>query len=196
MAYLLLILAWAVFYISHTALASLNIKRKIKGIMGNTYKWYRLVYTLFSTLYFIAIFLYAATLKPDFILNQTDLLTYFGYMLATFGTIISVKSFKNVNKAQFVGLHPQDDLKKTEPFISQGLYAHVRHPLYSGLILIFVGYFFFQPNWVALIHLGSLLVYLPFGIYYEEKKLLEIYPEAYPEYQTNVPALIPNFRKV
>ncbi len=195
MGYLTLTFAWAIFYISHTALASLNIKRKIKGVMGNAYKWYRLVYTLFSSLFFLGIFLYAAMLNPNFILKQTDLLTYLGYMLATFGTIISVKAFKRVRISQFLGLKPQDDLTKSEPFISQGLYANVRHPLYSGLILIFVGYFFFQPNWVALVHLASLLVYLPFGIYYEEKKLMEIYPEAYPAYQRDVPALIPNFRK-
>ncbi len=117
-------------------------------------------------------------------------------MLATFGTIISVKSFQRVNKAQFLGISPHDDISKIEPFINQGLHSYIRHPLYIGLILIFVGYFFFQPTWAALIHLLSLLVYLPFGIYFEEKKLMKIYPDNYPAYQEKVPDLIPNFRKM
>ncbi|MEX2512120.1 MAG: hypothetical protein WD398_04375 [Cyclobacteriaceae bacterium] len=123
MAYWILSLGWVLFYSSHTFLASLKIKRKIHAILGKGYIWYRLVYSLFASLLFLAIFLYA------------------------------------------------------------------------GLILIFIGYFLYIPSLSSLIHLLGLLAYLPFGIDYEEKKLMEIYGAEYREYRSKVPPLIPRIIK-
>ncbi|MFT6214861.1 MAG: protein-S-isoprenylcysteine O-methyltransferase Ste14 [Roseivirga sp.] len=37
----------------------------------------------------------------------------------------------------------------------------------------------------------ALLIYLPIGIYLEEKKLIQTYGKAYIKYKEEVPALIP-----
>lgn len=195
MEYLILSLGWLFFYVSHTLLASLNIKRKVKAWMGKGYKWYRLFYSLFATLVFFALFLIAGAIEPIWLLASSTLTTYLGFMLATFGTIISVKSMKHVAAGRFLGLKPHDDLQVNEPLITKGWYGYMRHPLYAGLILIFLGYFLYVPNLASLIHLLALLLYLPFGIYFEEKKLLEQYGQAYIRYQNKVPPLIPRFKK-
>lgn len=183
------------FYSSHTLLAALNIKRKIHAIMGKGYIWYRLIYSLFSTLFILALFLYAGTIEPYWLLSPSDWMTYFGFMLATFGTIISVKSMKHLSFFRFLGLKPYNDLDQKEPLTFKGIFQYIRHPLYAGLILMFLGYFFYIPTLSSLIHLLALLAYLPFGIYYEEKKLIEIYGEEYLEYRSKVPPLIPRFIK-
>ena len=46
-----------------------------------------------------------------------------------------------------------------------------------------------------MIHLMALLLYLPLGVYYEEKKLVAIYGDAYIDYQRNVPPILPRFKK-
>jgi len=112
-------------------------------------------------------------------------------MLAAFGTIILVKSFKNFSGKRFAGLTPHDDLEIKEELIQTGIHGYIRHPIYAGLILIFTGYFLFSPTLASLIHVGMLMLYLPIGIYLEEKKLLAIFGQAYKNYQSNVPALIP-----
>jgi protein-S-isoprenylcysteine O-methyltransferase Ste14 len=112
-------------------------------------------------------------------------------MLPSFGTIIIVRSFKSFSKKRFVGLEPHDDLEQHEEFIVSGLHAYVRHPIYSGTILIFLGFFFFEPTLSSVIHLFMLFMYLPFGIHYEEKKLIAIHGEKYIQYKKTVSSLIP-----
>ena len=191
MPYLYLFIGWMLYYGSHSYLAALNIKRIIQGYMGSAYKWYRLLYSLVSTLGFFALLFYAGTISPLYLMNPSDGTQYIGYMLATFGTIIAVKSLKGISIKRFLGLHPYDDLKETNELVLEGLYRWVRHPLYGGLILIFLGYFFFLPTMASMTLLIALLVYLPFGIYFEEKKLIALHGQAYIDYQKTVPPLIP-----
>lgn len=191
MPYLILVILWVLFYSSHSLLASPNIKRKIKGWMGRYYIWYRLLYTVFSTVFIFGIFIFSATISPFVILSKTPTTTYLGYMFASFGTIIIVRSFKSFSKKRFLGLEPHDDLDENEVFVASGLHGYVRHPIYSGTILLFLGYLFFEPILSAVLHLVLLLLYLPFGIHYEEKKLVSIYGENYLLYKKSVPSLLP-----
>ncbi len=81
--------------------------------------------------------------------------------------------------------------KENHELITSGPYAYVRHPIYSGLLLMVLG---------AIIYSGSLagvllFVLFFFGAYYKgrkEEKLLSIYfAEKYTEYKKKVRALIP-----
>ena len=195
MPYLILVILWVLFYFLHSLFASLNIKRKIKGWMGGHYIWYRLLYTIFSTVFIFGILVYSSSLDQYDILVKTPTSTYLGYMLASFGTIIIIKSFKSFSKKKFIGLEPHDDLEQREEFVLTGLHSYMRHPIYSGTILIFLGFFFFEPTISSIIHLAMLLVYLPFGIYFEEKKLIEIYGSKYVQYKKEVACLIPIIKK-
>lgn len=190
-SYGLLILLWVIFYAHHTLFASLNIKRKIKALVKKAYLWNRLMYSIVSSFIFFGIFVYASTLKPSLLLQPNEVLTYVGYMLATFGTIILVKSFKHFSGKRFAGFVPHDDLETSEELIQSGIHGIIRHPIYAGLMLIFMGYFLFSPTMSALIHLGMLLLYLPLGIYFEEQKLIQIFGSAYERYREKIPALIP-----
>lgn len=191
MPYLNLVILWVLFYFLHSLFASLNIKRKIKGWMGRLYIWYRLLYSVFSTLFIFGILVFSMSFEQTDILTKTTVTTYLGYMLASFGTIIIVRSFKTFSKKRFIGLEPHDDLEQKEDFVVSGLHGYIRHPIYSGTILIFFGFFFFEPTISSAIHLVMLLLYLPFGIHYEEKKLIELYRDKYIQYKKVVPSIIP-----
>jgi protein-S-isoprenylcysteine O-methyltransferase Ste14 len=195
MPYLILVILWVLFYYLHSQLASLNIKRKIKGWMGRLYIWYRLLYSVFSTLFIFGILAFGTSFDQTDLLVKTQTLAYIGYMLASFGTIIVVKSFKNFSKSRFIGIEPHDDLVQNEDFVSTGIHSYVRHPIYSGTLLIFLGFFFFEPTLSSLVHLVMLVLYLPIGIYFEERKLIEIYGSKYKQYQKEVSALIPIKKK-
>jgi len=190
-AYLYIALFWAIFYFLHTFLANLEFKIWLRTKMGNAYKYFRLVYSLFSTFFFLFILLYGASLDKKYVLVMTELTTYLGYMLAAFGTIVTVKSMKHFSLSTFTGIKAHDDLAEQPEFVRKGMHAYIRHPLYAGLILIFLGFFLFDPVMASLIHFACLIIYLPFGIYFEEKKLIRIYGEAYIQYQKEVPVLFP-----
>jgi methanethiol S-methyltransferase len=80
------------------------------------------------------------------------------------------------------------------PLIQKGMYNRVRHPLYLGLTLVFLGYFLVAGTTGSLIHLACLILYLPFGIYFEERKLLALYGETYKKYKDQVPAFFPKWK--
>ena len=74
--------------------------------------------------------------------------------------------------------------------IQRGIYAHVRHPLYTSVILVSVGWALVWRSWVALA-LG--LIMLPFfhaKTKVEERWLRDKFPE-YERYQQRVRRFIP-----
>lgn len=190
MNYVLLAVSWIVFYALHSILAASKLKRILEGKLGNANKWYRLVYTLFSFLLFLGIMIQALLIPKTIIFPKGDLTNYLGYMLAGLGTIIATKSSKKYSLKRFFGLRPQEN--DGEDLVTSGLYSRIRHPLYAGVVLIFLGYLLFSLTVTAAVHLGCLLLYLPIGIYFEEKKLLVQFGESYQKYKSQVPAIIPN----
>lgn len=153
-------------------------------------KWYRLFYSLFSTLLFMGILVQALFLPFQLLLKNSPFLTYSGYMLATLGVVLISRSLKQISFSSFLGFSGKKE-DPTESLIIQGIYSRMRHPLYLGLILVFLGYFLVSGTVGAAIHLGCLLLYLPFGIYFEEKNLVKKFGKAYESYQNAVPAILP-----
>lgn len=191
MDYLILVGIRVLFYFFHSVFADIKIKRKFKGWWGTSFIWYRLLYCFFATVHLLGIMLFAATIRESPLLAKTPWLSYLGYLLATFGTIVLVRSFKYLPLSEFVGLRPVDEFSDKDKLVETGLHAYVRHPIYSGLILVFSGYFFFQPTFSSLLHWVLLLVYLPIGIFLEEKKLTAKFGLTYLDYKKSTPALIP-----
>ena len=189
MNYVLLALSWIVFYALHSILAASKIKRILQGKSGNAFKWYRLLYTLISLILFLGIVLQSLFIPKYVLIPKSDLTNYLGYMLAGLGTIIATKSSKHYSVKRFLGF--ESSAKNDEILITSGLYAKVRHPLYGGLVLIFLGYFLFAGSITSVVHLVCLLLYLPIGICFEEKNLIHQFGEAYQKYKSEVPAIIP-----
>jgi protein-S-isoprenylcysteine O-methyltransferase Ste14 len=81
--------------------------------------------------------------------------------------------------------------KENHELITNGPYAYVRHPIYSGLILIILSVAIHSGNFAWLL----LFVLFFFGAYYkarkEEKLLIKHFPDTYPAYMKKVSALIP-----
>ncbi len=76
--------------------------------------------------------------------------------------------------------------------VISGLYAHVRNPMYVGVLLAVFGQALLFAS-AALIAYGVTLwfVFLLFILYYEEPRLARAFPETYPPYAASVPRWIP-----
>jgi protein-S-isoprenylcysteine O-methyltransferase Ste14 len=73
---------------------------------------------------------------------------------------------------------------------TDGLYAHVRHPIYSGVLLAATARALASGNRNALLALGFLGVVLHVKAGFEERHLTERFPE-YHAYAATTPRLIP-----
>lgn len=77
--------------------------------------------------------------------------------------------------------------------IRTGPYARVRHPMYSGLILVLLGFGWVLCQWRVGLLSGVLgWAYFDRKAAAEERKLAQRYPD-YPSYSAMVPKLIPRF---
>jgi protein-S-isoprenylcysteine O-methyltransferase Ste14 len=76
--------------------------------------------------------------------------------------------------------------------VSRGPYKHVRHPSYSGLILICCGYGIAVQNWLSLLVAVILPLFaLLYRIHVEEAALVASFGSDYIEYQDRTKKLVP-----
>jgi protein-S-isoprenylcysteine O-methyltransferase Ste14 len=83
---------------------------------------------------------------------------------------------------------------KNQKLATDGPYRFVRHPLYSGNILLVVGFGLASSRWWAL-PLAALFFwfYYPPAIEYEDRKLHGIFGDAWEQWAARTPALVPRF---
>lgn len=74
--------------------------------------------------------------------------------------------------------------------LDRGAYQLVRHPIYSGILQIALGYGLFVHGWLTLAYALALFILLVVKSRREEEMLRQRFP-GYAEYSTRVRALIP-----
>jgi protein-S-isoprenylcysteine O-methyltransferase Ste14 len=82
-------------------------------------------------------------------------------------------------------------VKHNHELVRGGPYALVRHPIYTGLLLAFIGTALGVGNGRALVGLALLIAALLRRVAIEERFMSEQFGEAYARYRAKVPALIP-----
>jgi protein-S-isoprenylcysteine O-methyltransferase Ste14 len=190
-----LALGWAGFYASHSALAHSRVKALVAQWAGANYRFYRLGFNVFSTLFFIALVQWLFSLPAWPLVPETITQKLIGALLFLLGLVVLLLAFRSFNKAEFIGLEqlrPKPATNSTPPvLVTTGLYAYVRHPLYFGIVLMLLGALLFLPHWPMLVFVGVTFVYLPIGVHLEEQKLISEFGDTYRHYQSRVKMLVP-----
>jgi protein-S-isoprenylcysteine O-methyltransferase Ste14 len=189
--YILLVIGWAIYFTLHSVLAESSVKLFVKRIMPAGFKYYRLVYTLVSTVGLLILLIMNASIESDYLIEPSVWTRYFSLMLATIGIFILKAAFRQYSLGGFMGL--KDD--EYDGFKAGGILQHIRHPLYTATVLIALGFWLFIPNVTTLVSMLCIFIYLAVGIPLEESRLIKKYGEQYREYRKKVPALIPRLRK-
>lgn len=188
-AYWYLVLGWGIFYAFHSLLASVFVKKWVENHAPLFHHRYRLWYNLFAVITLGLLLAYHYYLPSETFFVSNVLIKAISVALLFLGSAITLIAFKNYNTAEFLGLKAEN-LQKAS-LATSGLNRLVRHPLYLGIILLFLGLWLWESSLKNLIALLSLWVYLVIGIYLEEQKLVIYFGEAYKNYQKKVKRLIP-----
>lgn len=86
---------------------------------------------------------------------------------------------------------------KNKELSTTGPYAYVRHPLYTGNILVLTGMAIINGQlWASLIALSFFWFYYPAAIEYEDRKLKELFPGSWEKWANKTPALAITFQKL
>lgn len=186
------LLAVGVYGVVHSWLASLQAKDLARRSLGaSAERGYRLAYNIFAVITLLPVLALPALL-PDWTLYTIPLpwvyltLALQGLALAalTLG-VLQTGAWSFLGLEQLLTSVPD----RPPPLVVKGLYRWVRHPLYTaGLVFIWLVPVM-SANLLAL-NIG-LTLYLIIGAYFEERKLLREYGEAYADYQRRTPMLVP-----
>lgn len=186
------------FGLSHSILASIRLKKKLAGWLGNKIAFYRIFYNIFSLVSLVII--YELSPRPDLIVydlpSPFDLIILIPQFVSLVGIFLSFKYF---SAKEFLGIdqvkrylqnnYSSDDLDEKLSFRVEGPYRYCRHPVYFFSITFLI----FRPvmDLFYITFLICTILYFWIGSIYEEKKLVEIFGNDYSEYQKYVPAIIP-----
>lgn len=126
---------------------------------------------------------------------------FIGDLALLLGAGLVIVGWKKIYKQSLKTAFASDAFKlvyqaKAEELVTDGIYAHIRHPQYTGIILATFG---------TLVHWPTLLTFFlwPILIYAylrlartEEKEMIKRYGARYKEYQGKVPMFIPSLSLV
>ncbi|NCP88374.1 MAG: hypothetical protein CO094_08175 [Anaerolineae bacterium CG_4_9_14_3_um_filter_57_17] len=188
-----LIIASTLWGVVHSALASHGFKAWVGRLAGAAAfrRLYRFSYNLFSIASFFPI-LAALTVLPDQTLYAIPApWVYFTSVLQGLAAMTLIAGVMQTDPWDFAGLKQLGGGAESATLITSGLYAWVRHPLYSaGLVFIWL-----TPQMtVNRLTLWSILsIYILIGAWFEERKLRRDFGEDYAQYQAKTPMFIPNF---
>jgi len=122
--------------------------------------------------------------------KQTTFLSIISIVLIILGLVVLVIASKTFNLKEFLGIETYE-IKMESKLVTKGIYKFMRHPLYTGTILLLSGYFLYVPTLSVLIFLILTFVYIEIGSRLEEKKLLIEFGNDYTEYCKNVKRYFP-----
>jgi protein-S-isoprenylcysteine O-methyltransferase Ste14 len=110
-----------------------------------------------------------------------------GLAVTVLGAVFAIWS--RVTLGRNWGSVPQ--VKEQHELVVKGPYRIVRHPIYTGLILAVAGTGLAQDKGIWLFMVVLIFASYWLKIRVEERLMMEIFPEEYPEYRRRVKALIP-----
>lgn len=182
---MLIILSGLLFAVVHSMLASNLIKTRCYAY-GLSPQRYRLLYVILALLT-TAVWLAFIDRLPDGILYKVNgSAQYLLIALQLAGILLFMLSLRPIDVRAFLGL--KEFPAQLEPFIEQGIYRYLRHPMYSSIMLIM----FAMPSQSR----NSLTLYIVVAAYFilgsrlEEQRMLIMHPE-YADYRKRVSAFIP-----
>lgn len=135
------------------------------------------------------LFLIFQTLFLDLfpITDQSFLLRVFGVVLYSFGLGIALTGRIQLGK-NWANLEDYQILS-SQKLVDTGIYHYIRHPIYTGDILLLIGLELALNSWLVLI-IFALIPYIFLQAKAEESLLLDTFPDYY-TYQKNTKMFIP-----
>lgn len=188
---IILVILWLAYGIIHTLLASDALKNLLKSILGRFSTYYRILYNIIATLLLIPIVQFQLSTPSKMLLEQSLMNQILGGLMMGSGIFLGVSALRHYDLSEFLGIDELKGKTKQPVLMVDELSSIVRHPLYLSILVTVWGYFGFFGTSTGLTTAVALSLYIRIGIYFEEKKLVEVFGKTYQKYQKEVPMLIP-----
>jgi protein-S-isoprenylcysteine O-methyltransferase Ste14 len=192
MGTLYLVFASILWGLVHSILASHAAKDAARRFFGPVSdRLYRFSYNVFSVASLFPILLMLLTFPDQTLYAIPEPWVFISVLIqgaaffALAAGVMQTGPFEFAGLTQLVGLESGAAPK----LVTDGLYAYVRHPLYTAGLAFLWAWPDMTLNRLALWIVFSL--YLVIGAYFEERKLLRDFGQEYAEYRVKTPMLLP-----
>ena len=180
----LILFSLALWGVVHSFLAS-HLAKDLFGFR----RLYRLLYNVFSVISFAPI-LYLLVILVDSPLYQVP--APWSWVMRggqALSALLLLVAILQTDTLSFIGLRQLVEEEKSGQLVTRGLYKVVRHPLY----LFSLTFLWLSPSMSvnSLVFNIGVTAYFIIGAYFEERKLLRDFGEAYAEYKRRTSFLIP-----
>ena len=119
--------------------------------------------------------------------GQTAVSSVAGVAICALGLLVAIWSRKTLGREWSMDV----ELKQGHTLIERGPYALMRHPIYTGHLLMALGTAIASGLLVAFAGLASIFIGFWIKLKQEERLLLHHFPDEYPAYRARVKALVP-----
>jgi len=189
---LVLALVWVIYFLLHSLLASLRLKRLVAEKFSHASHYYRLVFNFLSIILIIPPAWLMHSFSGEVLWQWTGVGMYLSNIiavLAVFGFLWSMRYYDGmdfIGVRQLKSVRPQ--VEDEEQFCLSPLHHYVRHPWYFFAIVIIWSR---DMDTVFLVTAVLITQYFIVGSWFEEKKLVGFHGDIYRCYQRYVPGLFP-----
>ncbi len=109
--------------------------------------------------------------------NGGEYLPVIGFIVGVFGAVILITGIMTLGKYFTASINPKG-------LVTHGIYSKIRHPIFIGVILIYLGFeFIFQSTYGLLLVVFVLIPFYVYSAIEEEKVLLERFKAEYTAYK-------------
>ena len=177
--------AWCVLIV-YWIISAIHAKKSVRGGYGI---WGILLRILIIPVIAIGIIEHAASLRgvylqSNFVSNSAVLVLGTIFSLLGIAFAIWARTYLGRNWGM-----PQT-LRQDPELVTGGPYRYVRHPIYTGVMLAMLGSaIVISTGWIFLLVIFS--IYFVLSALREEKDMLKLFPDTYPEYKKHTKMLIP-----
>jgi protein-S-isoprenylcysteine O-methyltransferase Ste14 len=188
-----LIFSVAVWGVVHSWMASLKFKETLRRILGSSgVKFYRLFYNVFSVISIAPVFYLMLALPDKDFYQVPNPWSYLMFAGSGISVLLLFVAVLQTDVLSFVGVRQLFQEEQPAKLVTRGFYRVVRHPLYTfGLLALWLSSSVSLNTFI--VYLG-LTIYILVGIYFEERKLLREFGQAYADYQSVTPMLVPGLK--
>lgn len=191
----LLVFFWLVYFLIHSALASLRVKRWFARQYPDNARFYRMAFNLVSLILLLPIVWQIYRTPGPLFWAWHGWQAWLANGLALAALAGFAVSLRHYDGKEFLGFRQlqgtqraRDAVEDTQQFRLSPFHRHVRHPWYFfSLILIWTR----DMNGSMLVSAVLLTLYFVIGSRLEEKKLIAYHGDVYRRYMRRVPGLVP-----
>jgi protein-S-isoprenylcysteine O-methyltransferase Ste14 len=186
----IILASWAVFLLVWLGL-SFFVKRDVRG--GRTARAYHVRELVLMAIIVVLIWSYRRHRSgPHLVSNRLALFVpslralWIGAALTAIGIAVAIWARLYIGR----NWSPRPAKKEAHELVTTGPYAVVRHPIYTGIILAALGTALTGTIFGVIVLALAAALFLS-RVRTEEQIMLELFPDAYPSYQSRTKRLIP-----